>query len=61
VSQRRRTAAIVLLFVLGFGLVALADVLGAWWPLFVTPLPYATIAWLVVHGDDELLSTQPRT
>jgi hypothetical protein len=53
VTQARRTAAIVLLFVIGFAMVALADVLEAWWPLFVTPVPYAAIAWLVVRGDDE--------
>ncbi len=52
-SQARRTAAIVVLFLIGFALVALADALDAWWPLFVTPVPYAAIAWLVVRGDDE--------
>ncbi len=61
VTQARRTATIVVLFVIGFGLVALADALDAWWPLFVTPIPYAAIAWLVVRGDDELLSTPVRT
>jgi hypothetical protein len=29
--------------------------------LFLTPLPYATIAWLVVKGDDEILGTPVRT
>jgi hypothetical protein len=61
VSQARRTAAIVVLFLLGFMMIALADVLDAWWPLFLTPLPYAEIAWLVVQGDDEILSTPVRT
>jgi hypothetical protein len=61
VTQARRTGAIVVLFLVGFGLVGLADALDAWWPLFVTPIPYAVIAWLVVRGDDELLSTQVRT
>jgi hypothetical protein len=56
-SQARRTAAILVLFLIGFGVVALADALDAWWPLFLTPLPYAAIAWLVIRGDDEALST----
>jgi uncharacterized protein (DUF983 family) len=51
-------AAIVVLFVIGFAMVALADALEAWWPLFVTPVPYAAIAWLVVRGDDEDLGAQ---
>lgn len=51
-TERRRTAAIVLLFLIGFGLIALASSLGATWPLLLTPLPYATIAWIVVHADD---------
>jgi hypothetical protein len=53
VTQARRTAAIVVLFAIGFAMIALADLLEAWWPLFVTPVPYAAIAWLVVRGDDE--------
>lgn len=52
VSEGRRSAAIVVLFLVGFGMVALADALDAWWPLFVTPLPYAAIPYLVVHADD---------
>lgn len=52
-SERRRIAAIVLLFLIGFGLIALASSLGATWPLLLTPLPYATIAWIVVHADEE--------
>jgi hypothetical protein len=52
-SERRRIAAIALLFLLGFGLIALASSLGATWPLLLTPLPYATIAWIVVHADDD--------
>ena len=51
-SERRRIAAIVLLFLIGFGLIALASSLGAAWPLLLTPLPYATIAWIVVHAYD---------
>lgn len=42
-----------MLFLLGFTMVALADAVEAWWPLFLTPVPYAAIAWLVVRGDDE--------
>jgi hypothetical protein len=53
VSERRRIAAIVLLFLIGFGLIALASSLGAAWPLLLTPLPYATIAWIVVHAEDD--------
>jgi hypothetical protein len=51
-SGRRRTTAIVLLFLLGFGMIALADALDAYWPLFLTPLPYAVIPYLIVHEDD---------
>ena len=39
-----------LLFATGFGLVALASAASATWPLFLTPLPYAGIAWLVVRA-----------
>jgi hypothetical protein len=53
VTERRRLAAIIVLFLIGFAMVALADALDAYWPLFVTPLPYAAIPWLVVHADDE--------
>jgi hypothetical protein len=53
VSERRRIAAIALLFLIGFGLIALASSLGATWPLLLTPLPYATIAWIVVHADED--------
>ena len=53
VTEQRRTAAIVLLFLMGFGLIALASSLGATWPLLLTPLPYATIAWIVVHADED--------
>jgi hypothetical protein len=60
-SQARRTAAIVVLFLIGFGIVALADTIEAWWPLFLTPLPYAAIAWLVVRGDDESFPTPLRS
>ncbi len=52
-NERRRIAAIVLLFLIGFGLIALASSLGAAWPLLLTPLPYATIAWIVVHAGED--------
>ncbi len=32
-------------------MVALADALDAYWPLFVTPIPYAVIPYLIVHED----------
>lgn len=43
----------MLLFLLGFGLVALASAAGAAWPLLLTPLPHAAIAWIVVRSDDD--------
>ena len=57
-SDRRRSTAIVVLFLLGFGMIALADALDAYWPLFLTPLPYAVIPYLIVREDDEG-STEP--
>lgn len=51
-NERQRFAAMIVLFLVVFGMVALADALDAYWPLFVTPLPYAVIPWLVVHADD---------
>jgi hypothetical protein len=50
--ERRRFATIVFLFLVGFAMVGLADALRAWWPLFLTPIPYAAIPYLVVHADD---------
>lgn len=41
--------AIVLLFAIGFGLVALASAAGETWPLLLTPLPYAAIPFIVVN------------
>ena len=55
-SDRRRFAAIIVLFAIGFGLIALASTVDSTWPLFVTPLPYAVIPWLVVHADDATLA-----
>jgi len=54
VSEGRRFLAIVVLFLIGFGMVALADALDAWWPLFVTPFPYAVIPWLIVRHEREV-------
>lgn len=53
VDEGRRFLAIAVLFLIGFGMVALADALDAWWPLFVTPLPYAVIPWLIVRHERE--------
>jgi hypothetical protein len=53
VTERRRITAIVLLFLIGFGLVGLASAADATWPLLVTPFPYAAIAWIVVRRDDD--------
>jgi len=52
VSGRQRFAAIVALLMLGLAMVALADLLDAYWPLFLTPLPYGVIPWLVVHEGE---------
>ena len=52
-TERRRITAIVLLFAIGFGLIALASAVGSAWPLLLTPLPYAAIPWIVVRADDE--------
>lgn len=53
VSDRRRLAAMIVLFLVGFGLVALASAVGSTWPLLLAPLPYAAIPWLVVRADDQ--------
>lgn len=52
-SERRRFAAMIVLFLVGFGMVALASAVGSTWPLLLTPLPYAAIPWLVVRADEE--------
>jgi hypothetical protein len=52
VLERRRFAAMILLFLIGFGLIALASSVDSTWPLFVTVIPYAVIPWLVVHAED---------
>ena len=49
-SERRKYAAIVVLFLAGFGMIALASALDAYWPLFLTPLPYALIPWMIAHA-----------
>ena len=51
VSGSRRFLAIVVLLLVGFGMVALADALDEWWPLFITPIPYAIIPWLIVRHE----------
>jgi hypothetical protein len=51
VSERRRFTAIVVLFLIGFAMVALADAVDSVWPLFVTPAVYAVIPWLVTRPD----------
>lgn len=52
-TEGRRLAAIIVLFLLGFAMVALATAVDAYWPLFLMPIPFAVIPWLVVHADDE--------
>ena len=52
-DERRRLTAIAILFAIGFALVFLASAVSSTWPLFITPIPYAVIAWIVVHADDE--------
>jgi hypothetical protein len=52
-TDRRRLTAIVLLFLIGFGLVGLASAVDSAWPLLITPIPYAMIPWIVVKADDE--------
>jgi hypothetical protein len=65
VIERRRFVAILVLFLIGFGLIALASSLDETWPLFVTVIPYAMIPWLVVHADDpassDASSSEPAT
>lgn len=48
-SERRRYAAMMVLFLVGFGMIALASALDAYWPLFLTPLPYAVIPWMIAR------------
>ncbi|HET8525825.1 MAG TPA: hypothetical protein VFM81_04235 [Actinomycetota bacterium] len=50
--ERRRFVAMVVLFLIGFGLIGLASSVDSSWPLFVTVIPYAVIPWLAVHADD---------
>ena len=57
-GERRRFAAMLVLFLIGFGLVGLASVLDTTWPLFITLIPYAVIPWLVVHADDAPVSEE---
>ncbi len=50
-SPSRRFAVIVVLLLLGWALVLLADAVDAWWPLFVAALPYAAVPWVIVRGE----------
>jgi hypothetical protein len=34
-------------------MVALASALDAYWPLFLTPLPYAVIPWMIARVETE--------
>jgi hypothetical protein len=54
VSEQRRFAAIIVLFLIGLGLIGLASAVDSSWPLFVTVIPYSIIPWLVVHADDPI-------
>ena len=55
-SERRRFAAMVVLFLIGFGLIGLASAVDSSWPLFITVIPYSIIPWLEVHADDPTAS-----
>jgi hypothetical protein len=57
VSERRALWAIVVLFLIGFGLLGLASSVNSTWPLFVSVIPYALIPWIVVHRDVATPST----
>ena len=60
-DERRRLTAIIILFTIGFALVFLASAVSSTWPLFVTPIPYAVIAWIVVQADDQADDRAERT
>jgi len=49
VSEGRRYAAMIVLFLVGFGMIALASALDVYWPLFLTPFPYAVIPWMIAR------------
>jgi len=50
-TEPRPFAAIVVLLLLGWALVLLADAVDAWWPLFVAALPYAAVPLLIVRHE----------
>lgn len=50
-SERRRLVAIFVLFLIGWSMIALADLLDATWPLFVTVIPYGLIPWVIVRTE----------
>jgi hypothetical protein len=56
VTERRRFAAMIVLFLIGVGLIGLASTVESTWPLFVTVIPYAAIPWIVVHADEPATS-----
>lgn len=58
-SEGRRFAAIVVLFLIGFSMIGLADALDEWWPLFVTVIPYSAIPWLIVRHEREVAAAAP--
>lgn len=58
-NDPRRFAAMIVLFLIGFGLIGLASAVDSTWPLFVTVIPYVMIPWIVVHADDERSDPAP--
>jgi hypothetical protein len=60
VSERRRFAAMIVLFLIGFGLIGLASTVDSTWPLFVTVIPYAAIPWIVIHADEPAQDAAPK-
>lgn len=58
-SEARRFTVIVLLLLIGLGMVAVADAVEAWWPLFLFPLPYAVVPWLIVNAPPKSPGSGP--
>lgn len=50
-SEGRRFLLVCALVAAGLGMVALAGALDAWWPLFLTPVPYAGVPWLLTREN----------
>jgi len=59
VSEQRRFAAIVVLFLIGFGLIGLANALDSSWPLFVSALERERAASLLASVGGERLIDAP--